>query len=71
MLSVSTESVNLDEEMGRNIPCNVITSALLHQNGLSKLGADKFAADKSQGSHSGRAQTNPYYRRDLNKNGNS
>ena len=70
MLSVSTESVNMDLEMGRNTPCYVITSALLHQNGLSKHGADKPAADKSQGSHSGRGQINPYYRLHLNKNRN-
>ena len=55
MLSVSTESVNLYLEMGRNTPCYLIASALLcgsaSEWALKKHGADNAAADKSQGSH--------------------
>ena len=55
MLYVTTDLVNLDLEIGQNIPCHLFASAWLcgsASNGLWKYGADEAAPDRSQGCHS-------------------
>ena len=55
VLSVTTELVNLDLEMGQMslaICLPLPGCVALSQNGLWKHGADEAVADRSQGSHS-------------------